>query len=270
MSRLSYWIPGPPSLGRWQGPSCSVTDLQWRDIAGRWEERRGSDCSLAPRPLPPLPCVIAALSLPPQAQQPLFRHRLPVRWRWSDCTAYLSPGPSATRQCTVHCPSLIIYVRAHPDFMPSDAQRLTDKLAARPPCFQPWQGCASVSVPWALLDLLDSGSTRGQTFSGCVSCPALPRAPASPLIYPWVPSDDDTKQTFPEGGLRARGDSDKWPVPREPSLVRKTERRCQEQSRGDPRPGSESGTTLGARDAQTERAQMARGASGGGCKGQGR
>ena len=208
MSRLSYWIPGPPSLGRWQGPSCSVTDLQWRDIAGRWEERRGSDCSLAPRPLPPPPCVIAALSLPPQAQQPLFRHRLPVRWRWSDCTAYLSPGPSATRQCTVHCPSLI-HVRAHPDFMPSDAQRLTDKLAARPPCFQPWQGCASVSVPWALLDLLDSGSTRGQTFSGCVSCPALPRAPASPLIYPWVPSDDDTKQTFPEGGLRARGDSDK-------------------------------------------------------------
>ena len=41
----------------------------------------------------------------------------------------------------------------------------------------------------------------------------------------------------------------------------KTERRRREQrvvglSRGAPRPGSESGTTLGAGDAQTERAQM--------------
>lgn len=138
------------------------------------------------------------------AQRPLFHHRPPVRWRWSDCTAYLSPRPSATRRHTVHCPSLIICVRAHPDFTPSDAQRHTDKLAAWPPCFRPWRGCASVSAPWALLELLDSGSSRGQTSSGCVSCPALPRAPASPLIYARVPSDDDAKQTFPEGGLRAR------------------------------------------------------------------
>lgn len=70
MSRPSYETPGPPSLGRWQGPSCSVTDLQRRDIAGRWEGRGGSDCSLAPRPLLPPPGVIAALSLPPQPSSP--------------------------------------------------------------------------------------------------------------------------------------------------------------------------------------------------------
>jgi len=58
----------------------------------------------------------------------------------------------------VPCPSLIIHIRAHPDFTPSDAQQLTDKLTARPPCFQPWRGRPSVSAPWALLELLNSSS----------------------------------------------------------------------------------------------------------------